>query len=255
MSQETQQQLSAIVTGASSGIGYELAKIAKKQGYHVILVARNEEKLKELQREIGGGQIIVQDLAVPDAAVSIFEQVKDKTIELLINNAGFGDYGKFCHADWPKLSDMIQVNITALTQLAHLFLPQMIGRNSGRILNVASTASFQPGPLMATYYATKSYVLHFSEAIANELSDTKVTVTALCPGPTESSFQETAQMGNLGGKQPSSKQVADYGYKAMIKGKRVAIYGWKNFLLASSYRYMPRGLLLTLIRKFQASRK
>lgn len=248
----------AIITGASSGIGYEFAKILKEKGYKIILIARSEDKLQALQKELGEAKIIVKDLSVPNAASSIFNELKDETIDVLINNAGIGDYGKFNNADWTKLNQMIQLNMTALTELMHLFLPSMLERKSGRILNVASTASFQPGPLMATYYATKAYVLHLSEAISSELKGTGVTVTTLCPGPTQSSFQEMAGMGDSslvkGKKLPTSKEVAVCGYKAMIKGKKVAVHGFINFIMASSYRYMPRGLLTSAVGKFQESR-
>jgi len=154
---------------------------------------------------------------------------------------------------------MINVNITALTYLTRLFLPQMVKNGFGKIMNVASTAAFQPGPTMSVYYATKAYVLHFSEAIGNELEGTGVTVTALCPGATTSGFQAAANLGESklvkGKKLPTSKDVAEYGYRAMMKGKAVAIHGFGNWLLAQSPRFAPRSWVVKVARKVQEETK
>ena len=172
----------------------------------------------------------------------------------MVNNAGFGHFGLFAESNWEKQHQMIELNITALTQLTHLFLPQLI-QQKGKILNVASTAAFQPGPTMAVYYATKAFVLHFSEALSNELKPTGVTVTALCPGATESGFQKAAEMEESklvkGRKLPSSADVAIYGYKAFMNGKVVAIHGWLNYLMAQSIRFTPRSLVLKVVRFIQ----
>jgi short-subunit dehydrogenase len=177
----------------------------------------------------------------------------------LINNAGFGDFGMFAETEWNKELQMINLNITTLTQFTKLYLQDMVKRRSGKIMNVASTAAFQSGPTMAVYYATKSYVLHFSEAVDNEVRDKGVTVTTLCPGPTESGFQAAAAMeeSNLvkGKKLPTAKEVAEYGYLSMMKGKTVAIHGMMNWIMANSVRFTPRALVVKLTRKIQDKAK
>lgn len=252
----------ALVTGASSGIGLELAKIFAGNKTDLLLVARNEGKLKALATELNqqygiSAGILAKDLSRIEAAKEVFDYCEAKHLQVhyLVNNAGFGDFGLFAESPWPKQQDMIHLNITALTYLTHLFLPGMIAAKEGRILNVASTAAFQPGPTMAVYYATKAYVLHFSEAIANELSGTGVTVTALCPGATESGFQNAADMNESklvkGKKLPGSREVAQYGYRAMMKGKTVAIHGLMNYLMANSVRFTPRNLVVKIVRMIQ----
>lgn len=177
----------------------------------------------------------------------------------MINNAGFGDFGMFVETDWNKELQMINLNITTLTQFTKLYLQDMVKRGSGKIMNVASTAAFQSGPTMAVYYATKAYVLSFSEAVDNEVSDKGITVTTLCPGATESGFQAVAAMeeSNLvkGKKLPTSKEVAEYGYKAMMKGKTVAIHGFMNWIMANSVRFTPRALVVKITRKIQDKAK
>ncbi|GAA4272643.1 SDR family oxidoreductase [Aquimarina gracilis] len=252
----------ALITGASGGIGLELAKVHASKGDNLVLIARNEAKLKELKSELEKDYdievfVIAKDLSIPNAAQDVYNETTQKGIQVdfLINNAGFGDFGMFYETDWEKEHKMIELNITALTQFTKLYLQDMVKRNSGKIMNVASTAAFQPGPTMAIYYATKSYVLHFSEAIANELKDKNITVTALCPGATESGFQAVAEMEESklvkGKKLPSSKVVAEYGYKAMMKGKTVAIHGFMNAVLANSVRFMPRKMVTAITRSVQ----
>ena len=249
----------ALITGASSGIGLELARLFAQNKTNVVLVARSEGKLRELAQELNkqyGVQvrIITKDLSQYGAAQAVYDQLKTQQIavDYLVNNAGFGDFGFFHESDWAKQEMMINLNITALTHLTRLLVTDMVQRKSGKILNVASTASFQPGPLMAVYYATKAYVLFFSEAIANELADKGVTVTALCPGPTESGFQNAAAMEQSrlvkGKKLPTSAEVALYGYKAMMRGEEVAIHGLMNWLTAQSVRFTPRKMVTTLVR-------
>ena len=242
----------ALITGASGGIGLDLARLLARDGYEVVLVARTEEKLRSLAGELGG-TYIAADLAKPDAAQRVFE--KAGAIDVLVNNAGYGLAGPFTDTDLRKELEMIQVNVVALTHLTKLVLPQMIARRSGRILNVASTAAFQPGPLMAVYYATKAYVLSFSEAIADELRDSGVTVTALCPGPTETGFASAANMESSRlfkmSKPMASDAVARAGYDAMLQGKRLVIPGMRNKMLAQSIRVSPRRLVTTIVRKMQ----
>ena len=256
----------ALITGASSGIGLELARVFAREGHHLVLVARSGDKLKQLASELKKAHntestVIAADLSQMTAVKKIFDQLQqeNKKIDFLVNNAGFGDFGFFIDSDWSKAEQMINVNITALTYLTRLFLPQMVKNGSGKILNVASTAAFQPGPTMSVYYATKAYVLHFSEAIGNELEGTGVTVTALCPGATESGFQAVAQLEESklvkGKKLPTSKAVAEYGYKAMMKGKAVAIHGMGNWLLAQAPRFAPRSWVVKVARKVQEATK
>ncbi len=252
----------ALITGASNGIGLELAKVHASKGDNLVLVARNKSKLDELKTELENQYkvkvySIGKDLSASNSAQEVYEETSKHNIKIdyLINNAGFGDFGMFVENDWNKELQMINLNITTLTQFTKLYLKDMVKRKSGKIMNVASTAAFQSGPTMAVYYATKAYVLSFSEAIDNEVKDSGVTVTALCPGATESGFQAAAAMeeSNLvkGRKLPTSKEVAEYGYKAMMKGKTVAIHGAVNYLLANSVRFTPRALVVKITRKLQ----
>jgi uncharacterized protein len=255
----------ALITGASGGIGYELAQLMAEKGHNLILVARNEAKLVSLKEKLEKKySITVYVLAIDLSKVNSAEQVVAFTqqqtcaVRILINNAGFGDYAYFNEAKWEKLNEMIDLNIKSLTHLTHLFVPQMIEAKKGKILNVASIASFLPGPLMATYYATKAYVLSLSEALNNELSPYGITVTALCPGPTESGFQQAASMDQsklvTNKKMPSSKTVAAYGYHAMIKGKAIAIEGLMNKIMVCSIRFTPRWMAVKIVRYMQDKR-
>jgi short-subunit dehydrogenase len=256
----------ALITGASNGIGLELAKIHASKGGNLVLVARNKSKLDELKKELENQYkvsvyIIGKDLSVFNSAQEVYDETNKQNIKIdyLINNAGFGDYGMFVDSDWNKELEMINLNITTLTQFTKLYLQDMVKHRSGKIMNVASTAAFQPGPIMAVYFATKAYVLSFSEAVNNEVSDKGVTVTTLCPGATESGFQAAAAMeeSNLvkGRKLPTSKEVAEYGYAAMLKGKTVAIHGLMNWILANSVRFTPRALVVKITRKIQDKAK
>ncbi len=251
-----------LITGASGGIGAELARVHARHGDHLVLVARNSDKLTELKKEIDGQykvsvHIIVKDLSLRNAATGIFNELKSKsiTIDYLINNAGFGHYGDFVNNPWNKEEQMIELNITTLTQLTKLFLPAMIERKYGKIMNVASVAGFLPGPLMAVYYATKAYVLSFSEALHQEVRQKGISVTALCPGPTSSGFQEAAAISGIKlfehSMLPGSKQVAEYAYKSMMKGKPVAIHGVLNRLMVASIRFTPRTLVAKAVRFIQ----
>jgi short-subunit dehydrogenase len=252
----------ALITGASSGIGLELANLFARDGSDLVLVARSEGKLREIasrfEREFGiATRVLAADLARPHAAQELVMtlNVHEVTIDALVNNAGFGLAGPFVATDLEKELEMIQVNIVALTELTKLLLPGMVTRRSGRILNLASTASFQPGPLMAVYYATKAYVLSFSEAIADELRDSGVTVTALCPGPTDTGFAAAASMESARlfkmMKPMNSAAVARVGYEAMKRGKRVVIPGLRNKVLAQSIRVTPRRMVTAIVRKLQ----
>jgi uncharacterized protein len=249
----------ALITGASSGIGLELSRIFASRKNNLVLVARNKSKLDELKVELEMRHkisvcVIAKDLSQLNSAREVYDETSRQNIQIdyLVNNAGFGDFGFFYESNWEKQQEMINVNITALTHLSRLYLPSMVKRGSGRMMNLGSTASFQPGPMMSVYYATKAYVLFFSEAINNEVKDKGVTVTALCPGPTESGFQTAAANKESrlvkGRKLPSSKEVAEYGYKAMMKGKAVAIHGFMNNIMANSVRFAPRSWVVKIAR-------
>jgi uncharacterized protein len=249
----------ALITGASGGIGYELAKLFAKDHFNLVLVARSESKLtqfaEDLHRQFGVTvEAVALDLTTAEAPQFLFDRLRSAgvAVDVLVNNAGYGKLGAFADVPWPETLGQIQLNITALTALTKLFLPTMIENHSGKILNVASTAGFQAGPLMAVYYASKSYVILFSEALANELSGTGITVTCLCPGPTETDF--AARAGNARSRlfqwfRPMSAQaVARIGYRALMKGKTLVIAGFMNRLLAESLRFSPRVLVVKISR-------
>lgn len=249
----------ALITGASGGIGYEFAKLLARNCGTLVLVARSESKLDEIKKELEAGApvkivIIPADLSLAGAADRLYEELEKERIrvDILINNAGFGVHGAFVDRDWQCESDMIAVNVTALTHLTRLFAQGMVARKSGRIVNVASIAAFVPGPFMAVYYASKAYVLSFSEALANELQGTGVTVTVLCPGPTTTGFASTAGVERSRlfryARQASSTDVARYGYEAMMKGQVVAVHGRLNRLATLSLRTAPRKLLAAIVR-------
>ena len=249
----------ALITGASSGIGLELAKLHARQGGDLILVARSQDKLESLKQELEAEHavkvtVITQDLSQSDAADRVFSQTQAMGLEvdILINNAGFGGHGLFNSRDLTAEKAMIQVNVAALTSLTHLYLQGMVARNRGRILNVSSTASFMPGPLQAVYYATKAYVTSFSQAIAEEVAGNNVTVTALCPGPVATGFVAAADLHGVAvfEQSKSAKSVAECGYKAMIRGELVAFNETKlKFLLNWVVPFLPRKLVLKVSRK------
>lgn len=258
-----------LITGATFGIGYELAKRFARDGDQLVLVARSEARLAEVSAELsalGAAAVIalVKDLANPAAPEEIFQAVAGKGLEidLLVNNAGFGDHGAFLNTEWKKNADMVQVNITSLLHLTRLFLPGMTERGRGRILNVASTAAFQPGPYMAIYYASKAFVLSFSEALAEECRGTGVTVTALCPGPTATEFQVRAGTEGTGVgrtkrgplKMMSAGEVAEMGYRGVLAGRRVVITGAFNRVGAWSGRHLPRRLIMKTIKQLHSKR-
>lgn len=254
-----------LITGASSGIGYELASIFAKNNHNLILVARSTAKLESLKVEIEKNfqvvaEILTVDLAKQNSAEELFAAVAKKKLEvdILVNNAGIGDHGLFLSEDPKKIEEMILLNILTLTKLTRLFLPKMIESKYGKVMNVASTAAFQPGPLMSVYYATKAYVLSFSEGLFEEMRSTGVSVTALCPGPTTSGFQETANISNVAMmefiKLPTSKDVAEFGYTALMNDKAVAIHGFMNSMVAKTTGFIPRMLLRRLVLKMQEKR-
>lgn len=256
--------MTALITGASSGIGAELARLFAKDGYALLLVARRAEKLHELKNELENAChstvfIFIKDLTEHDAAQSVFNFAQEQhiSVDVLVNNAGFGDWGFFAESDLSKQRQMIQLNVTALTELTHLFLPAMIGRRSGRILNVASIASFMPGAKMSVYYATKAFVRSFSEALSVELKKTKtgVTVTALCPGPIKTGFwsRAEAEKSSLFSHAFffSCVSVARCGYRAMNRGRPLAVPGLSTCLVVLLIKILPYSLVRNLIYMVQ----
>lgn len=253
-----------LVTGASGGIGLELAIIAANNGNNLVLVARDKAGLdaarsKILERTQGDRlqiEILALDLSKPESPREVFDFCISKNIFIstLINNAGFGDYGEFAKTDLKRQLSMIDLNVRAVTELTHLFLPAMITKNKGKIMNLGSVASFLPGPLMSVYFAGKNYVLRFSEALSEELRDTGVTVTCLCPGSTKTNFGKSARVSpahsTLSSK-TTAAQVAEFGWRHLQKGTRVAIYGWNNRLALLTSRFVPRNLLGKLVKKIQ----
>lgn len=251
----------ALITGASGGIGLELARIHASKGDNLILVARSGDRLAEIKSEIESTyhvsvRFLVSDLSVRYAPKKIFDEITHNNIavDYLINNAGFGDFGLFLDSDWDKQESMINLNITALAHLTKLFLPGMVERGGGKILNVASLAAFTPGPTMSVYFATKAFVLSFSQALNNELKDKGITVTALCPGSVDTKFHEVA----LGDpklvrerKMMSASEAAETGYQAMMTGKPVVIPGFKESVLAFASRFVPREMVVKSARKIQ----
>jgi len=235
----------AIVTGASSGIGSEMARLLDADGHDVILVARSRDALEALARTLNNARVVVADLAEPRGPWLVGEAVE--SADILVNGAGFGDVGPFARSDAAFVGSMIQVNCSSLTQLTRIYLPGMIDRGRGRILNVASTAAFQAGPNMAVYFATKAFVLSFTEAVAEEIRGSGVTATAFCPGVFASGFQKVAGAENTrfvkGRKMPTSKEMAHEAMKAMRRGDAVYVPGLANKIGVAGTRFVPRPLL------------
>ncbi len=249
-----------LITGASAGIGKEFASIFASEGYNLVLIARDKVRLEELAQEMKTkhnveAKVLVKDLRAPAVAAEIFDELQREQIQIcvLVNNAGFGWGGPFAQGDLPRYVEMIQVNITALVELTHLFLKPMVARGEGRILNVASTAAFQPGPLMAVYYASKAFVFSFSYALANELAGSGVAVTTLCPGPTRSEFH--ARANTVRSERVTRKwmmdahEVAELGYLGLIPGKRVVIPGFLNKLGSFLGKCLPPRITASAARK------
>ena len=252
----------ALITGASSGIGMEFARIHAERGGDLIIVARRADKLNVLKTELEKQHgikvmVFVKDLTQPGAASEIYEAVQQAGlhVDFLINNAGFGGHGKFHERAWEQDLAMINLNVIALTELTRLFLPGFVKRNKGRILNVSSTASLMAGPLQAVYYATKAYVTSFSNALAEELHDMDITVTALLPGATETEFAGTSGMDktDLFNKMFSARSVAEKGYQAMLVGKLNIISGvtFMQRVMLAAIPVTPKKMLLKQIRQMQ----
>lgn len=237
-----------LITGASSGIGLHLAKEFARHGHPLILVAPKEEELQQIAAEIAGAHgvevsVIAKDLREENAAEEIFQAVGSQTVEILVNNAGHGQKGKAWEIPIEEDISMVRLNIEAVLRLTKIFLPGMVARNSGRILNTASVAGFEPGPNYAVYSSTKAFVLSYSEALATELDDTKITVTALCPGPTDTDFFPKADMLQTRAFQQAHlmapQDVAEAAYAALMTGDRVVVPGLANKAMVFSRRFLP----------------
>ncbi|HTN42252.1 MAG TPA: SDR family oxidoreductase [Nitrospiria bacterium] len=266
MSPISNQGRTALVTGASSGIGYELGRLLARDDYNLVLVARDGERLEEAAEAIRKEEpkvsikTISTDLSEPRAAEAIIQELRKESIKIdvLINNAGYGVYGRFAETALDEEVRMMQVNMVSLTDLTKRLLPYMIQKKEGRIMNVASAGGFVPGPFFAVYYATKAYVLSLSEALNEELRGTGITVTALCPGATETKFQNRARVKNTilykPWKMMDAGTVARIGYRGMMKGKAVVIPGLLNKLMIFSTRFGPRSSVARLTRFIQENR-
>ncbi|NOH78404.1 SDR family oxidoreductase [Vibrio sp. RE86] len=250
----------ALITGASNGIGLELAKIHAEKGGDLVIVARSKGKLEQLKKDLEAQysvrvDVISSDLSHPESVQQIFAQTNSMGIQVdvLINNAGFGGHGKFFERSLEDEQAMMQVNMVTLTNLTHLYLKGMIERNSGKILNVSSTASFMPGPLQAVYYATKAYVTSFTQAIADEVKDRNISVTALCPGTVDTGFVKAGNLEGVDGwkNAKSARSVAEWGYAGMEKGELVTFNEAPlKFLLNWVIPFLPRKTVLKLSRQF-----
>jgi len=248
-----------LITGATSGIGKECAIEFAKHGFNLIIVARNDTKLSLLKKEIEANYnvsilVIVQDLFEEDAAIKLFNQLQEKNviIDILINNAGFGDYNSFLESDWKRQENMLTLNIKMMIQMVYLFGNEMKKRGYGKILNLSSAVALAPGAYMSVYYATKAFVLSFSQALSEELMGTGVTVTALCPGPTATNFEKAGHMeeSNLFKifKNADAKDVAKFGYKATMQAKVIANYGIPTHLLNLGTHIVPKSILRKIMK-------
>ncbi|MBM4169763.1 MAG: SDR family oxidoreductase [Ignavibacteria bacterium] len=256
--------LTALVTGASSGIGSAFSRLLAGKGFNLVLVARTTPRLEALSSDLRrmyerSVLVIPADLSDPNIAERIYETVTREgiSVDLLVNNAGIGTFGPFAEAETKRELDLIQINIAALSHLTKLFLPSMVRRHAGRILNIASTAAFQPGPLMATYYASKAYVVSFSVALAEELRDTGVTVSVLCPGPTLTEFHKRAQMEDSGLMKLSfmtSEDVARIGYEGVMNAKTIIIPGMLNKFGRAAAKLAPTVFAASVLRMIQRRR-
>jgi hypothetical protein len=246
----------ALITGASAGLGVEFARQLSKRGHRLVLAARRKERLDELAKELGNARAVAIDLSKANAAAKLVVDIEaaGEEVELLVNNAGFGLIGQFAELDAKRLRQMIDLNVGTLTDLCRAIAPQMIKRKSGGILNVASTAAFQPGPKMAVYFATKAFVLSVSEALHEELKPHGIHVTCLCPGPTRTEFGEVAGFGGNGmfdRVAMESPEVVEAGLLGLDKNRAVIVPGLINKVVAASTRFAPR----SIVRKIAGSIK
>ena len=238
----------ALVTGASAGLGVEFARQLSKRGHRLVLAARRKDRLEELAKELGNARAVAIDLSQEGSAAQLLADVEShsESVDLLVNNAGFGLIGRFAELDAKRERQMIDLNVGTLTDLCRAVAPQMIARKSGGILNVASTAAFQPGPKMAVYFATKAFVLSLTEALHEELKPHGIAVTCLCPGPTSTEFGDVAGFGGNGMFDKvamDSPEVVKAGLEGLDKNKAVVVPGLVNKVGASSTRFAPRSVV------------
>lgn len=253
-----------LITGATTGIGYQLSRLFAMNGYDLVIVARNQSELERLSKQWEKEfetniYPIAKDLARPTAVTEITNDLKEQQIhiDILINNAGFGLFGSFIETPIQKELDMIQVNITALTELTKALVPGMVQRKKGKILNVASVAAFQSGPLMAVYFATKAYVLSFSEALTNELSEHGILVSVLCPGPTATEFEKRANLEQtklFHRNVMQAEEVARTAYRQFMTGKTMIVPGATNWILVRSTRFLPRKMVTGFVRRLSSEK-
>jgi len=250
----------ALITGASAGIGYEFARLFAREQFNLVLVARSAPRLEKLADELRAAhgvevEVLAKDLAQPSAAAEIFDQVRSTPIEVLVNNAGFGSYGAFADTDLAISTEILQVNLIALVQLTHRFLQPMRARGHGRILQVASTAAFQPGPNFNVYYASKAFVYSFAYALAEELAGTGITVTTLCPGLTRTEFQARAHLAEAQRwGVMEADVVAALGFRGLMRGKRVVIPGGLNQVASFVAKRVPPRLTSAVVRRIHSKR-
>ena len=248
--------MKALITGASSGLGADMARVLVNEGYDVILVARRKTRLEKLAKELGDkAEVIVMDVSSTFNCMQLYNKVKKENIDVLINNAGFGLFGEFASANIDKELDMIDLNIKGVHTLTKLFLKDFKKKDSGYILNVASSAGFMPGPLMSTYYASKSYVLNLTEAIYEELKreGSNVSISVLCPGPVDTEFNKVAGV-SFGVKSLTSEDVSKYAIKKMFKNKMIIIPSIKMKVAVFLTRFVPRKLLLKIVYNLQTKK-
>ena len=252
-----------LITGASSGIGREFSKLFAEKGYRLVITARREKNLAELKKMYpeNNVEVIPCDLGSEAGAEYLYNEVKKRSIkvDILINNAGFGLFGEFYETDIEKEKKMIDLNVKALVELSKYFLQEMLERNSGKILNVASIAAFQPGPYMSVYYASKAFVLSFSEALRNEVRNTGVCISVLCPGPVETEFEKSSELSRSKLfsklKPVTAEKVAYAGFRGLMKNRAVIIPGFFNRAAITAGTFVPTGIKVNIARKIQEKKK
>ena len=245
----------SVVTGGASGIGLEFVKLLLNDNYKVFIIDNNEKNLKNLKSKLNSSNFscINKDLSERSSPMKIYEKLKDQKIDILINNAGFGTFGKFYKTNWKIEEKMINLHVLNTTLLTKLFLKDMVKRNEGKILNISSVAAFQPGPLMSLYYATKAYILHFTEAISNEVKDKNISISVLCPGQTNTNFQKnvSSKKNRINFSSSSPEKVAKYGYDSLKNNITLAVPGYLNKLIVFLNRILPRSSSTNIVRFIQ----
>lgn len=245
----------SVVTGGASGIGLEFVKLLLNDNYKVFVIDNNKKNLKDLKSKLNSGNFscINEDLTERSSPMKIYKKLKDQKIDILINNAGFGTFGKFYKTNWKIEEKMINLHVLNTTLLTKLFLKDMVKRNEGKILNISSVAAFQPGPLMSLYYATKAYILHFTEAISNEVKDKNISISVLCPGQTNTNFQKnvSSKKNRINFSSSCPEKVAKYGYNSLKNNITVSVPGYLNKLIVFLNRILPRTSSVNIVRFIQ----